>query len=168
MEPHQLGWKPLKDSYMDTLPSSLTEEHKELVRPSGPFPFCPSLSPDSSSQRPSRIVFTFIIMEGKEGQEIPWLSPITLLSGFLPLLFYLFCMWSWNCVVNFCFLFHLLHYFLTPQWRILALEKCSIWLLGCHPLTLCPPAEMPLEVDLEVYQVMKICVLLFPATSHPL
>nr|XP_060504710.1 dynein axonemal heavy chain 3 isoform X1 [Panthera onca]XP_060504711.1 dynein axonemal heavy chain 3 isoform X1 [Panthera onca] len=31
MEPHQLGWKPLKDSYMDTLPTSLTEEHKELV-----------------------------------------------------------------------------------------------------------------------------------------
>ncbi|XP_006876041.1 PREDICTED: dynein heavy chain 3, axonemal [Chrysochloris asiatica] len=31
MEPHQLGWKPLKDSYMDTLPSCLTEEHKELV-----------------------------------------------------------------------------------------------------------------------------------------
>uniref|UniRef100_A0A2K5HID3 Dynein axonemal heavy chain 3 n=1 Tax=Colobus angolensis palliatus TaxID=336983 RepID=A0A2K5HID3_COLAP len=31
MEPHQLGWKPLKDSYMDTLPSNLTEEHKELV-----------------------------------------------------------------------------------------------------------------------------------------
>lgn len=51
MEPHQLGWKPLKDSYMDTLPSSLTEEHKELVRPSGPFPFCPSLSPDSSSPK---------------------------------------------------------------------------------------------------------------------
>ena len=71
MEPHQLGWKPLKDSYMDTLPSSLTEEHKELVRPSGPFPFCHSLSPDSSFQRPSRIVFMFIIMEGKEGQEVP-------------------------------------------------------------------------------------------------
>ncbi|XP_076997717.1 dynein axonemal heavy chain 3 [Tamandua tetradactyla] len=31
MEPHQLGWKPLKDSYMDTLPPNLTEEHKELV-----------------------------------------------------------------------------------------------------------------------------------------
>uniref|UniRef100_A0A5F9CIR0 Dynein axonemal heavy chain 3 n=1 Tax=Oryctolagus cuniculus TaxID=9986 RepID=A0A5F9CIR0_RABIT len=31
MEPHQLGWKPLKDSYMDTLPHSLNEEHKELV-----------------------------------------------------------------------------------------------------------------------------------------
>ncbi|XP_070269812.1 dynein axonemal heavy chain 3 [Myotis yumanensis] len=31
MEPHQLGWKPLKDSYMDTLPSTLTQEHKELV-----------------------------------------------------------------------------------------------------------------------------------------
>ncbi|XP_032957944.1 dynein axonemal heavy chain 3 isoform X1 [Rhinolophus ferrumequinum] len=31
MEPHQLGWKPLKDSYMDTLPSSLTEKHRELV-----------------------------------------------------------------------------------------------------------------------------------------
>lgn len=36
MEPHQLGWKPLKDSYMDTLPSSLTEEHRELVRPPSP------------------------------------------------------------------------------------------------------------------------------------
>lgn len=33
-------------------------------------------------------------------------------------------------------------------------------------MTLCPPAEMPLEVALEVYQVRKICVL-FPATSHP-
>ncbi|XP_042545793.1 dynein axonemal heavy chain 3 [Dipodomys spectabilis] len=31
MEPHQLSWRPLKDSYMDTLPSSLTAEHKELV-----------------------------------------------------------------------------------------------------------------------------------------
>ncbi|KAH0504188.1 Dynein heavy chain 3, axonemal [Microtus ochrogaster] len=31
MEAHQLGWKPLKDSYMDTLPSSLTKEHEELV-----------------------------------------------------------------------------------------------------------------------------------------
>nr|XP_034492395.1 dynein heavy chain 3, axonemal [Marmota flaviventris] len=31
MEPLQLGWKPLKDSYMDTLPTSLTEEHHELV-----------------------------------------------------------------------------------------------------------------------------------------
>uniref|UniRef100_A0A8B9YYG6 Dynein axonemal heavy chain 3 n=1 Tax=Bos mutus grunniens TaxID=30521 RepID=A0A8B9YYG6_BOSMU len=81
MEPHQLGWKPLKDSYMDTLPSSLTEEHKELVRPSGPFPFCPSLSPDSSSQRPSRIVFTFIIMEGKEGQQIfLWLQGLFLFA----------------------------------------------------------------------------------------
>lgn len=39
MEPHQLGWKPLKDSYMDTLPSTLTEEHKELV--SRCFPLCP-------------------------------------------------------------------------------------------------------------------------------
>uniref|UniRef100_A0A4W3HSH2 Dynein heavy chain hydrolytic ATP-binding dynein motor region domain-containing protein n=1 Tax=Callorhinchus milii TaxID=7868 RepID=A0A4W3HSH2_CALMI len=31
MEPHQLGWLPLKNSYMDTLPQSLTPEHKELV-----------------------------------------------------------------------------------------------------------------------------------------
>ncbi|XP_068952632.1 dynein axonemal heavy chain 3 [Petaurus breviceps papuanus] len=31
MEPHQLGWKPLKDSYMETLPPNLTEEHIELV-----------------------------------------------------------------------------------------------------------------------------------------
>lgn len=43
MEPHQLGWKPLKDSYMDTLPSSLTEEHRELVRP--PSPPLASLAP---------------------------------------------------------------------------------------------------------------------------
>uniref|UniRef100_A0A803TTC8 Dynein axonemal heavy chain 3 n=1 Tax=Anolis carolinensis TaxID=28377 RepID=A0A803TTC8_ANOCA len=32
MEPHQLGWKPLKDSYMNTLPSVLQDVHKELVR----------------------------------------------------------------------------------------------------------------------------------------
>uniref|UniRef100_A0A5F8GCZ7 Dynein axonemal heavy chain 3 n=1 Tax=Monodelphis domestica TaxID=13616 RepID=A0A5F8GCZ7_MONDO len=31
MEPHQLGWKPLKDSYMETLPPNLTDEHTELV-----------------------------------------------------------------------------------------------------------------------------------------
>ncbi|XP_042197106.1 dynein axonemal heavy chain 3 [Callorhinchus milii] len=31
MEPHQLGWLPLKNSYMDTLPQSLTPEHKELI-----------------------------------------------------------------------------------------------------------------------------------------
>ncbi|XP_077305116.1 dynein axonemal heavy chain 3 [Lithobates pipiens] len=31
MEPHQLGWKPLKDSYMKTLPERLTTEHKELI-----------------------------------------------------------------------------------------------------------------------------------------
>ena len=84
MEPHQLGWKPLKDSYMDTLPSSLTGEHKELVRSSGPFPSCPSLSPYSSSQRSSRIIFTFIITEGKKEQETPWLSLIILLPGYLP------------------------------------------------------------------------------------
>uniref|UniRef100_A0A8C5QYR5 Dynein axonemal heavy chain 3 n=1 Tax=Leptobrachium leishanense TaxID=445787 RepID=A0A8C5QYR5_9ANUR len=32
MEPHQLGWKPLKDSYMDTLPENLTDEHRELMK----------------------------------------------------------------------------------------------------------------------------------------
>ena len=32
MVAHQLGWKPLKDSYMDTLPSCLAKEHTELVR----------------------------------------------------------------------------------------------------------------------------------------
>uniref|UniRef100_A0A670KA86 Dynein axonemal heavy chain 3 n=1 Tax=Podarcis muralis TaxID=64176 RepID=A0A670KA86_PODMU len=31
MEPHQLGWKPLKDSYMNTLPPNLNTEHRELV-----------------------------------------------------------------------------------------------------------------------------------------
>ncbi|XP_077172642.1 dynein axonemal heavy chain 3 [Paroedura picta] len=31
MEPHQLGWKPLKDSYMNTLPSNLQENHIELI-----------------------------------------------------------------------------------------------------------------------------------------
>lgn len=44
MEPHQLGWKPLKDSYMDTLPPALTEEHKELVSSRVPSP------PPSSSE----------------------------------------------------------------------------------------------------------------------
>ncbi|XP_072275027.1 dynein axonemal heavy chain 3 [Pyxicephalus adspersus] len=31
MEPQQLGWKPLKDSYMKTLPEILTTEHKDLI-----------------------------------------------------------------------------------------------------------------------------------------
>uniref|UniRef100_A0A5S6LE06 Protein MCM10 homolog n=1 Tax=Xenopus tropicalis TaxID=8364 RepID=A0A5S6LE06_XENTR len=31
MEPHQLGWKPLQDSYMNTLPENLTSEHREMV-----------------------------------------------------------------------------------------------------------------------------------------
>ncbi|KAI1896260.1 hypothetical protein AGOR_G00092970 [Albula goreensis] len=31
MEPHQLGWTPLKDSYMDTLPETLGSEHRELI-----------------------------------------------------------------------------------------------------------------------------------------
>ncbi|KAL2299010.1 hypothetical protein Nmel_014623 [Mimus melanotis] len=31
MDPQQLGWKPLKDSYMNTLPPNLQEEHRELV-----------------------------------------------------------------------------------------------------------------------------------------
>ncbi|XP_053327633.1 dynein axonemal heavy chain 3 [Spea bombifrons] len=31
MEPHQLGWKPLKDSYMNTLPANLTDDHRELI-----------------------------------------------------------------------------------------------------------------------------------------
>ncbi len=32
MEPHQLGWTPLRDSYMNTLPESLEDEHRTLVR----------------------------------------------------------------------------------------------------------------------------------------
>lgn len=31
MEPFNLGWRPFKESYMDTLPSTLNKEHKELV-----------------------------------------------------------------------------------------------------------------------------------------
>ncbi|NXN95540.1 DYH3 protein, partial [Rhinopomastus cyanomelas] len=31
MDSQQLGWKPLKDSYMSTLPPNLQEEHRELV-----------------------------------------------------------------------------------------------------------------------------------------
>ncbi|XP_076842922.1 dynein axonemal heavy chain 3 [Brachyhypopomus gauderio] len=31
MEPHQLGWSPLRLSYMDTLPESLGPEHRELI-----------------------------------------------------------------------------------------------------------------------------------------
>uniref|UniRef100_A0A8D0E3M4 Dynein heavy chain hydrolytic ATP-binding dynein motor region domain-containing protein n=1 Tax=Salvator merianae TaxID=96440 RepID=A0A8D0E3M4_SALMN len=31
MEPHQLGWKPLKDSYMNTLPPNLQDVHLEMV-----------------------------------------------------------------------------------------------------------------------------------------
>ncbi|XP_044191900.1 dynein axonemal heavy chain 3 isoform X1 [Thunnus albacares] len=31
MEPQQLGWSPLRDSYMNTLPESLSTEHRELI-----------------------------------------------------------------------------------------------------------------------------------------
>ncbi|KAM7384052.1 hypothetical protein PAMA_011415 [Pampus argenteus] len=31
MEPQQLGWSPLRDSYMNTLPESLSSEHRELI-----------------------------------------------------------------------------------------------------------------------------------------
>ncbi|CAL8305136.1 unnamed protein product [Lota lota] len=31
MEPHQLGWTPLRDSYMDTLPDSLAVQHRQLI-----------------------------------------------------------------------------------------------------------------------------------------
>ncbi|NXW95358.1 DYH3 protein, partial [Alopecoenas beccarii] len=31
MDPQQLGWTPLKDSYMQTLPANLQDEHRELV-----------------------------------------------------------------------------------------------------------------------------------------
>uniref|UniRef100_A0A8C6JZ88 Uncharacterized protein n=1 Tax=Melopsittacus undulatus TaxID=13146 RepID=A0A8C6JZ88_MELUD len=35
MDLQELGWKPLKDSYMNTLPPNLQEEHRELVKSSG-------------------------------------------------------------------------------------------------------------------------------------
>lgn len=63
MEAHQLGWKPLKDSYMDTLPSSLTKEHEELVRvwdtPSLHSPSTPGSLLISWTCRPSS---TFILL----------------------------------------------------------------------------------------------------------
>ncbi|KAK2870454.1 hypothetical protein Q8A67_024846 [Cirrhinus molitorella] len=31
MEPHQLGWTPLRDSYMNTLPESMADEHRTLI-----------------------------------------------------------------------------------------------------------------------------------------
>ncbi|KAM9385712.1 LOW QUALITY PROTEIN: dynein axonemal heavy chain 3 [Pholidichthys leucotaenia] len=31
MEPQQLGWSPLRDSYMNTLPENLSAKHKELI-----------------------------------------------------------------------------------------------------------------------------------------
>ncbi|XP_071616680.1 dynein axonemal heavy chain 3 [Heliangelus exortis] len=31
MDSHQLGWKPLKDSYLEKLPPNLEEEHREMV-----------------------------------------------------------------------------------------------------------------------------------------
>ncbi|XP_028395151.1 dynein heavy chain 3, axonemal-like isoform X1 [Dendronephthya gigantea] len=32
LEPHQLGWTPLLDSYMNTLPPSLSKEHRETIK----------------------------------------------------------------------------------------------------------------------------------------
>lgn len=80
MEPHQLGWKPLKDSYMDTLPSSLTEEHRELVRP-------PSLPVPLGLPLISTAFWAHLhlpVPGGKEGQGIPCLSAVIWLPGCLP------------------------------------------------------------------------------------
>ncbi|EDO27808.1 predicted protein, partial [Nematostella vectensis] len=32
MEPHMLGWKPLLTSWLHTLPKTLNEENKELIK----------------------------------------------------------------------------------------------------------------------------------------
>uniref|UniRef100_A0A6I8PID9 Dynein axonemal heavy chain 3 n=1 Tax=Ornithorhynchus anatinus TaxID=9258 RepID=A0A6I8PID9_ORNAN len=51
MEAHQLGWQPLKDSYMDTLPNTLSNEHRELVRPGVlSHPTTGTMPPQSVSQ----------------------------------------------------------------------------------------------------------------------
>lgn len=76
MEPHQLGWKPLKDSYMETLPSSLTEEHRELVRPSLPVPLGLPLIATASGH--------LHVPGGKKGQGIPCLPAGIWLPGCLP------------------------------------------------------------------------------------
>lgn len=157
MEPHQLGWKPLKDSYMDTLPSSLTEEHKELVRPLGLFR--PSLAPYSSSQRPSRRIFTIIIPGGKKEQGITHLCPVILFPGYY--------------VSH--FLLHAVRRLISPFSSTLSITLCP-WEFWCLryvlykgrnvTLPIAPPAEMSLEVALEVDGVRKSCVPLCTATPH--
>uniref|UniRef100_A0A5F9D024 Dynein axonemal heavy chain 3 n=1 Tax=Oryctolagus cuniculus TaxID=9986 RepID=A0A5F9D024_RABIT len=90
MEPHQLGWKPLKDSYMDTLPHSLNEEHKELVRPIVPLPLHPIPSSYSSTQGSLFLLLDEIkhieeeemeLYEGLSSQQIfLWLQGLFLFS----------------------------------------------------------------------------------------
>lgn len=82
MESHQLGWKALKDSYMDTLPSSLTEEHRGLVRPL-PSPLFPWLPAPCLGGLWAHLHLR--IPGGKNGQGIPCLSAVVGLPGCLPI-----------------------------------------------------------------------------------
>lgn len=106
MEPHQLGWKPLKDSYMNTLPSNLTEEHRELVRPgsfsSHPHPY--------SFQGLSKHIFTFISRKQEgPGNSLPVPGYLVFwLPAIFPAFFFLWL--EWDGAVNFSFLFDLLHH----------------------------------------------------------
>lgn len=131
MEPHQLGWKPLKDSYMDTLPASLTEEHKELVRPSCSSPSPPSLSPYSS----------FLIHLPNSRMQAGARNSLPVSSyhpSWLPDIFPAFSsLWQeWDSMVNFSF--YLLRPSLSPQWRILMLEQHSTCWMEWHTFPHCP------------------------------
>lgn len=108
MEPHQLGWKPLKDSYMETLPSSLTEEHRELVRP-------PSLPVPLGLSLISAAFWADLHLHvpgGKKGQGIPCLpAGIWLPASFLTF----FSLW-WGCggEIRFSVFFYLRAHSLFP------------------------------------------------------
>lgn len=107
---------------MDTLPSSLTEEHRELVRP--PSPPLPPWLPGSSARRTSRRVFAFQSRR-QEGPGLPRLRAAHHFPAFST-------GWAWAAEVSSSFFFYLLLRSLSPEprhhpppWRTLVLEKLS-------------------------------------------
>ncbi|XP_056119629.1 dynein axonemal heavy chain 3 [Rhinichthys klamathensis goyatoka] len=113
MEPHQLGWTPLRDSYMNTLPESLEDEHRTLitelfdwlVQPCLDFIYheCGFLVQTSpihlaySLMRLYTCLLDEIFQSGKEGAESMTSQQVTL---WLQALFLFAVVWSLGGTIN--------------------------------------------------------------------
>ena len=70
MEPHMLGWKPLLVSWLNTLPKTLNEENRELIK--------------DLFDRMEEALLQFIRKGGfkvRETRQLSPLNPITMIWG---------------------------------------------------------------------------------------